>query len=386
MQTINMPTLQDINVLRNATSIDTCQYLKQLRDEAQNNYIQIHHPKIKDEDWRFISMPHISWDTLKLANAYIPKIELNNGVFICDMQDFAGVNTYRSKNIFSTFINSSWNRGYVVYVPKNIVIDDPIDLNNLLPAYNADALIEKVVIIIESGAQVTIKDRTCSTQIKSQTIMRSIDIVMQNNAHLTFIHDQDWDTSVENISTIHCTLERNSQLNYNTLITGGAFTKQWITIDLHEQGAQAYMKGAYILQSEQQFAINAVQHHRAPHTQSNLVFKGIITDAAHALYQGTIFIDKNAHDSDASQNNKNILLGEKARAYSIPNLQVLNNDVQCAHGSAVGQLDAEQLFYARSRGLSESQAQKMLLTGFLQDLFYDSHISVSDRLKNLYIK
>jgi Fe-S cluster assembly protein SufD len=166
-------------------------------------------------------------------------------------------------------------------------------------------------------------------------------------------------------------LQKDSHLTV-ALINGSAqFQKVTLEINLQGQNAQAHIKGLYILGSYQNFFMNTIQHHGAPGTQSYLTINGIIGDRASAFYDGLIEIDKDATHSVAKQQNKNILLSSSARAESKPNLQVLTNEVQCSHGSAVGQLNANDLFYMQSRGIDKQKAQQLLLHGFLSHIIDD---------------
>ena len=137
---------------------------------------------------------------------------------------------------------------------------------------------------------------------------------------------------------------------------------------LQGQGAQAHIQGAYILSEKNLVTIDTLQHHEGAHTTSTLLMKGALRDQAHVQYHGTIHIEKNASGAYASQENKNIVLSNGARAISIPNLQVLNNEVKCFHGSAVGRFDAESLFYLAARGIDEKKAEEFLLAAFFADV------------------
>ncbi len=158
----------------------------------------------------------------------------------------------------------------------------------------------------------------------------------------------------------------HAQLTYHPIIIGGTL-ELTITLNLIGEYARGNVQGAYVLRGKQRATIITKQNHNAPHTHSALEINGILNDSARAQYSGMIIIAKHAHGSDADQQNKTILLSPKAHARSIPSLEVLNNDVQCAHGSAISYLDEQQLLYLRSRGIDQLQAQHMLLAGFLSD-------------------
>ena len=137
---------------------------------------------------------------------------------------------------------------------------------------------------------------------------------------------------------------------------------------LRGQGAQAFIKGAYVLSEQHSLIIDTFQHHEGAYTQSTLLMKGVLRDQAYVKYQGTIRVEKTASGAYASQENKNIVLSNAARAVSIPNLEVLHNEVKCFHGSAIGGFDPEQLFYVASRGINEKKAEELLLKAFFADV------------------
>jgi Fe-S cluster assembly scaffold protein SufB len=164
-------------------------------------------------------------------------------------------------------------------------------------------------------------------------------------------------------------VERNAKLVVEILVSSTANVH--VECILQSVGAEASIFGAYILDAARKVQITTLQHHVVAHTQSSLIMKGLLRDSAQAQYHGTVRIEKDAQGSCASQENKNILLSNHARAVSVPNLEVLTHDVRCSHGSAVGRFDAEQLFYAASRGVDEKSAQRLLSYAFVADLFTD---------------
>jgi Fe-S cluster assembly scaffold protein SufB len=146
-------------------------------------------------------------------------------------------------------------------------------------------------------------------------------------------------------------------------------------------GAQMRVRGAYLLKDAQSVRVSVLQKHVVPNSTTDVVIKGIVQDKAQAYYEGLIFIDKRAVNTRAVQENKNMILGAHAIADSRPTLEVLNHEVSCAHGSAVGQLDPDQLFYLVSRGLDPERAQGLLLDGFMGDLFDQTALSVLGEIK-----
>ena len=169
-------------------------------------------------------------------------------------------------------------------------------------------------------------------------------------------------------------LERNAVLVVELLIVHKDVD---LTIEcvLRGEGADARIAGAYGLHLSNKVKIYTVQHHVAAHTRSRLIMRGVVRDSAHAYYHGTIRVDKEARGADASQENKNMLMSNNARAVSEPQLEVLTNDVRCFHGSATGRCDDEQLFYCATRGIDEKKAQQLLLQAFFAQLLVDEMLN-----------
>ncbi len=139
-----------------------------------------------------------------------------------------------------------------------------------------------------------------------------------------------------------------------------------ITLDLTEPNSEIELYGSYIMTGNGALALTIVQKHTAPGTKSSVLIKGLAYDQAKIHYFGTIILAKEAQQAQASQFNKNLLLGDKATIRSSPNLEIHNNKVQCKHGSAVGKLDPAALFYLQSRGLISPAAKQLLIDAFMQ--------------------
>lgn len=141
-------------------------------------------------------------------------------------------------------------------------------------------------------------------------------------------------------------------------------------IELAERNINVDIFGLFTGKGTEQFHIETIQHHTAPDSTSNLFIKGVFDDESKFFYQGLIRIEKSAQKSHAYQKNQNLILSPKTFVESKPYLEILANDVFCTHGSTTGRLNAEQVFYAKSRGLSESKAKSLLIDGFINEIYY----------------
>lgn len=225
---------------------------------------------------------------------------------------------------------------------------------------------EKHKVTLSAHTSLRITAREYATLLNQH---QSIDLFLGEYAQLTIWHDQNFEYPIHETVNIRFHLDSHSRLDYSFLITGALAEKQNIEIFLHGERSHAIVRGAYLLKKKQHVDLTTIQHHQAPHTTSTLVVKGALQHQAQSIYRGTICVDQQAHHTNARQENKNILMSSLARAQSMPVLEVLTKDVQCAHGSAVGQFDEEALFYAQARGLDLIRAQRILIEGFFADLF-----------------
>ena len=160
-------------------------------------------------------------------------------------------------------------------------------------------------------------------------------------------------------------LEQNSTLAYSCVLHNEHSLSLRLKIILKEKNACAHIAGIYLASGNQHVTIHTEQIHCAAATESTLCINGAVSGSAQVSYEGMIYIAEDAAQTNAALENKNIVLSEQARVKSVPSLEVLTNDVHCTHGSAIGYLDEEQLWYMQSRGLSVQQAKKILLEGFL---------------------
>ena len=143
---------------------------------------------------------------------------------------------------------------------------------------------------------------------------------------------------------------------------------------LEEEGASSSIIGTCIMHSTNKISVKTIQHHHAHHTTSTVNVKGVLYDSAHIDYHGTIRVEEGVKNISASQENKNIMMGNNTRAVSIPTLQILSNEVQCFHASATGMLDEKQLFYLTSRGIDNNSAKNLLIQAFLMELNFNDTI------------
>jgi Fe-S cluster assembly protein SufD len=195
-----------------------------------------------------------------------------------------------------------------------------------------------------------------------------IEIHVGDGAHLRFVELQSFGENIWNFMHERVRVEGNGEVEWIFGAFGSKLTKNFSELDLAGTGSTGKMSGFYFSQHEQHLDYDTQQNHLAPHTTSDLLFKGALLDQSHSVWQGMIYVAKNAAKTDGYQANRNLVLSEGARADSIPGLEILTDDVRCTHGATVGKVDAEQLFYLESRGLSKEDAEMMIVEGFFDPI------------------
>ncbi|MCX5922627.1 MAG: SufD family Fe-S cluster assembly protein [Candidatus Dependentiae bacterium] len=201
-------------------------------------------------------------------------------------------------------------------------------------------------------------------------------ITVPAGTSLNYLYDQRQENVIDGICVINFHLERDSTLHCFMAITDDAVSAITLNVFLDGERAQATVRGVYALRDAHKVTITTLQHHRAAHTTSDLIFKGALSGHAQAFYHGTIYVDQQAKKTRSLQKNHTLLLSKTAKSVSVPSLEVLTHDVHCTHGTAAGYLDAQTLFYAQSRGLDMEQARRMVLEGFFAQMLEGLSTSV----------
>jgi Fe-S cluster assembly protein SufD len=175
---------------------------------------------------------------------------------------------------------------------------------------------------------------------------------------------QDWSRDVYHYSNQRAHLAGDAELQWIQTLLGGRTVKTNSYFDLEGSGAQVFAHGFMFGDTRQHFHLHTLQRHRVAHTTSDLLIKGCLKDRARSIYQGLIQVSEGAQRTDAYQANRNLLLSNRARADSIPGLEILANDVRCTHGATIGHVDEEQMHYLMSRGVHRETAQRLIVEGF----------------------
>ena len=266
---------------------------------------------------------------------------------------------------FSARNDAHWTDGALVYVPRDVKVQAPIVLTNVHEQAGT-ALHWRTLVIVDEGAEAEVWDQTVSGSTESDGLVNGVvELIVGQNAKLRYVGVQDLNEKTWVFANERAMVMRDGVLDWVTLGFGGKNGKVFLETTLAERGANARVTGGYATRGRQHVDFDTRQEHAAEDCISDLAYRGIVGDRSSAVWRGMIKVDPGAQRTDAFQECRNLLLTKKAHADAIPGLEILANDVRCTHAAAIAQLDPDQLFYLRSRGLREESAKRLVIEGFL---------------------
>jgi Fe-S cluster assembly protein SufD len=261
-----------------------------------------------------------------------------------------------------------WEHGLLVHVPKGVELDRPLYVR-ITSSTDNTALFWRLLVIADPGARFTlVEEVVSSTPALHAYTNEAVELFVEDGAKLEYVSLQNLSTETWHFASHHARVERDAELDW---VTGGFGSKKGkvrIQNDLAGQGATSRVTGAYFTDGEQHLDYDTFQEHMAPNTTSDFAFKGALRDKSTAVWRGMIRVERDAQKTNAYQENRNLMLSPTTHAVPIPGLEILANDVRCTHGATVGRVDRDQLFYLMSRGLSRSEAERLIVRGFFEDV------------------
>lgn len=258
--------------------------------------------------------------------------------------------------------------GVLLYVPKGVQVEEP--LHSILWGAGADlAHLSHLIIYIDEGASATYVHEAASPDDEGVSMHAGIvEITVKDGANLRFVELQSWGKNVWNFSHERAIIGNDANLDWVFGAVGSRLTKNFSDLDLAGMGASGKMSGFYFADGNQHLDHDTQQNHLVPNTSSDLLFKGALKGNSRSVWQGMVYVAPGAQKTDGYQANRNLLLSKNARADSIPGLEISADDVRCSHGSTVGKIDPEPLFYLLSRGIPKEDAERLVVEGFFDPI------------------
>jgi Fe-S cluster assembly protein SufD len=277
--------------------------------------------------------------------------------------------------------------GLYVYVPKNVVVDRAIQVINILRS-DVDLMVNRrVLIIVEKGAEV--KFLFCDHAADDRCFLATqvIEAYVGENAKLDLYCLEETHNKNTRVSNVYIQQQANSRVNHNVITLHNGVTRNKLNLDMVGEGAECSCNGCVIADKKQHVDNNTLITHHVSHCTSNELYKYVLDDESTGAFAGRVLVKKDAQKTVSQMTNQNLTATKQARMYTQPMLEIYADDVKCAHGSTVGQLNDAALFYMQQRGISKKEARLLLQNAFINEVIDHMELEpLRDRLHYLVEK
>ena len=325
------------------------------------------------------------------------KGHLPEGVVVGSLKDFATSDYYNrlagKANDAATDLNTMLAQdGLYVYVPKNVKVERAIQVINILksPFNSQEASLmvnRRVLIVLEAGAE--LKMLFCDHAADDRNFLGTqvIEAFVGENASLDLYCLEETHHKNVRVSNVYIDQQRDSRVNHNVITLHNGITRNRLDLTLSGEGAECQCYGCVIADKQQHVDNNTLIIHKAPHCTSNELYKYVLDDKATGAFAGRVLVEHGAQKTTSQMTNQNLTATREARMYTQPMLEIYADDVKCAHGSTVGQLNDAALFYMRQRGISLQEAKLLLQNAFINEVIDHMQLEpLRDRLHYLVEK
>lgn len=254
--------------------------------------------------------------------------------------------------------------GTVIIVPKNAVIEKPVEVFHWVVGDHA-AIFPHTLIVTGDNAQVSVVDHYRSLEGEGGLSIAIADLVGGSGSKITYAACQELADDAQALHLSSITAGRDASIKSFQVQLGAAFSRSESVSDLVGQGARSDMLSVSLPIGEQIIDQRTLQRHKAPHATSDLLYKNALYGTSRSIFSGLIIVDEGAHYTDAYQTCRNLLNSNEAEATSLPGLEINADQVKCSHGATSGPISDEELFYLKARGISDGESRKLIIEGFL---------------------
>ncbi len=300
------------------------------------------------------------------GKVHLPETSLPTGLAIDYINSAQSLPSSSVKDVFAGMNILYAQSGVCVHVAKNTVINSVIEIIHVCTGSYAGFTRNFVSIGEHAQAKVVLTYASEATNECFSHVHTSIEVGKQ--AHVNVEKIQMESSEMYSFSDEEIWQEADSVFQINTLTLDGNLVRNDLHIQVQGEHAETHLNGMYMLNAQQHVANYTTVDHQVPNCESHELYKGIMDDKSVAVFNGKVFVRKDAQVTNAYQSNANVLISDDASINSKPELEIYADDVKCSHGSTTGQLDDEAIFYLRARGLSEKSAKQLMLTAFMSDV------------------
>ena len=351
-------------------------WLTERRREGASLASELELPTQKTKGWEFTDLSDLDLDAFEAGDAAVTGLPdaPADGIVVMPLAEAAERHpdlvrerlgsVVPARDVFVARNAERWRDGLFVHVPSGVRVEEPIEIE--IDAGEGEEVHWRTLVVLEDDAEAEVFERYVSS---GEGIFDGVvELIVGAGSNLRYVCEQELDERAWHFSTQRGEVERDGSLEWIALGFGSARGKTRMETKLAGQGSSAKVTGAYAGDGRQHLDYDTTQEHAAPHTNSDLAFRGVLTGRSTAVWSGMIKVDRDAQQTDAFQESRNLLLSKRSHADAIPGLEIEADDVRCTHAAAVAQVDREQLYYLTSRGLREDMATRLVVEGFLASL------------------
>lgn len=390
----------------------TVPWLELVRNSAMDRFEQLGFPTIHDENWKYTNLAPLAKQSfapakrseklaLDVSRFVYPETKtahlvVVNGFFSEELSDKTGLENVVAIDLLTAVSDARYNKiaraylarnagyhnnglaalntafvqsGLFLLIPKNVKVETPVQVTFLTDPAQADtASFPRLLVVAEEHSSATLIESFVSIRDEQYFTDAVAEIVVKEGARLEHYRVQQESDKSFHTSLTSAELGRSSSYDTTSINLGGRLSRHDISVVMDNEGAECWVDGLYLVGADQHTDTHSVIDHQQPHCNSHQLYKGILDGNARAVFNGKIFVREGAQKTDAMQTNKNLLLSPQARVDTKPQLEIYADDVKCAHGAAVGQLDQEELFYLLARGINTELARSLLTYGFAEEV------------------
>ena len=390
---------------------NTSAYAAPLRESGKQSFLAQQVPTRKTENWKYTSLFGLTSQENAYASssnkrsaagldgiATIPALDAQRLVFInghyspelSSNEDIAEVVQFSNANdqqlsliaenlgtvvkqdehFFAALNNAQLDNGVLVHIKKNQQLNKAVQITHITTVDEAAFVVPtRILILLDTSSQATVVEHFISTDDVQNSLVNAItEIKIAANAKLNHYRLQLMQEDAVHIGGVHVDLDRDATYESFQISLGSKLTRNDIVVNHNVGGSHCELKGVYLPQNKQVVDFHTNMEHTAAHCTTNEVFRGIMADKSKAIFNGRIHIHPDAQKTLAELSNKNLLLSNEAEINTKPELEIYADDVRCAHGATIAQLDEQARFYLQSRGISAAEADVMLSFGFINEL------------------
>ncbi len=404
------PYLADFERFERETAGDPA-WLVRLRKSAIARFAELGFPGPRNEDWKFTSVAPLTKLRFERGLAYegevlsadrleehlFPgciRLAFVNGRFTAGLSSVSGLpkgiivesladalekhlelvephlgRYAKHSDLAFTALNTAFLQdGAFVHIPKGVMVERPIHLLFVTAADEPTVAYPRNLIVAEANTQVALVESYISLAQGVALTNAVSEIVASEGAVIDHYKVQRESAKAFHFANTQVVQRRGSNFSTHYIGLGGELVRNEVRVLLDAEGCEATVNGLYLAGGKQHIDNHTVIDHAKPHCASHELYKGILDGQARGVFNGKIFVRQDAQKTDAKQTNQTLLLSDDAVINTKPQLEIFADDVKCTHGATVGQLEENQLFYLRSRGLGEEQARNLLIYAFANDI------------------